>query len=504
MIDQPRSPIEALSDDPIVLKEIIGQLSGEVAHLKHIIHQLRRHQFGVRSEQIPEEQLIFGFYGRLETDREKAAREKEAQPVPPREKKKGHGRRVIPPELPRVVVLHDVPEDEKTCSDCKEKLREFAREVSEQLEYHPGELHVLQHVRPKYACPNKCPGHIVVAPPATSPIERGMAGPGLLAHTLDAKYNYHLPLYRIQTMLRNRGIELTRSTLCGWVGQCVGLVRPIYAAVVRDILGSKVLHTDDTPVRVLEPGQGKARLARLWAYVGDRQHYQVAYQFTLTREQQWAKEFLGDWKGYLQADAYPGYGQLYTGGTIVEVGCWAHVRRKFFDAQETNKTRALLALAWIGRLYGVEKEARTLSSIERRALRQARSKPILEEIKAWLDGEIDRVPPRSPIAQAMQYARGQWGALVRYLEDGDLDIDNNECERLIRGCCVGRKNYLFFGSEGGGEWGAVIYTLVESAKLNGHDPFAYFKDVLVRVGAHPMRRIDELMPRLWKPPPSSS
>jgi transposase len=305
-------------------------------------------------------------------------------------------------------------------------------------------------------------------------------------------------------MLRNRGIELTRSTLCGWVGQCVGLVRPIYAAVVRDILGSKVLHTDDTPVRVLEPGQGKARLARLWAYVGDRQHYQVAYQFTLTREQKWAKEFLGDWKGYLQADAYPGYGQLYTGGTIIEVGCWAHVRRKFFDAQDTNKTRALLALAWIGRLYGVEKEARTLSSLERRALRLARSKPILEEIKAWLDGEIDRVPPRSPIAQAMQYARGQWGALVRYLEDGDLDIDNNECERLIRGCCVGRKNYLFFGSEGGGEWGAVIYTLVESAKLNGHDPFAYLKDVLVRVGAHPMRRIDELMPRLWKPPPNSS
>lgn len=284
----------------------------------------------------------------------------------------------------------------------------------------------------------------------------------------------------------------------------MGLVRPIYKAMCKDVLASKAIRTDDTPVRVLEPGARRAHLGRFWSYLGDAAHLAVVYQFTWTREQKWAKEFLGAYKGYLQADAYPGYDQLYLTGDIIEVACLAHIRRRFFEALETDKERALFMLTGISRLYDIEREAkeRKLTAGEVRALRQERAQPILDELKAWLDAELLRVLPKSPIGQAIQYARAQWKALLRYLEDGDLDIDNNACERTIRGIGVGRRNWLFLGSEGGGEWAAVVYSLIESAKLSGHDPYRYLKDVLVRVSSHPMNRIEELTPRLWKPPPN--
>lgn len=500
---------ETLPDDPAALKNLAIEQAAEIKHLRRQIDQLqqglwllRRHMFGVKSERLPEGQEIFAFYGTLEPDRRKAASESEELPKPPG-KKKGHGRRVIPDELPRRVIVHDLSDGEKTCPDCGKQLREFDRDRSEQLEYHPADIYVIRHERPKYSCPG-CVGHVRVAPPGTSPIERGLAGPGLLAHVVVSKYEHHLPLYRQQRMLQNQGIRLTRSTLCGWVGQCVELLRPIYEAVVGDILESRILHTDDTPVKFLEPGERRALEGRLWAYVGDRKHRQVAYQFSRNREKKWTKDFLGDWRGFLQADAYKGYDHLFTGGTIMEVGCWAHARRKFFDAQGADEERAVWALGMIARLYHLERVAKEASAKDRRALRRRQARPVLEDLKTWLDHEILRVLPESAIGKAIQYARGQWEALVRYLDDGDLDIDNNECERLLRGVCVGRKNYLFFGRECGGEWAAVIYTLIESAKLAGVVPYEYLKDVLVRVSTHPMSRISELMPRCWKPQADTS
>ncbi|MBI4566143.1 MAG: IS66 family transposase [Planctomycetes bacterium] len=496
-----------IGDDPAELRaalvqaiDLIKQLKQQNEQLTHYLVQLRRWQFGTKSERLPEGQQIFAFYGTLEAARPSAAEESPASH--PTGKRNGHGRRVIPPELPRRVILHDLGEKEKRCPDCKKMLRQIGQEIAEQLEYHPASMHVLQHVRLKYAC-GSCEGNVRIADPATGPILKGLAGPGLLAHLLVSKYDDHLPLYRQSEIFARQGVVLPRSTLCGWVGESVGLLKPIVEAMKKDILSSRHLKTDDTPVRYLDPESDKARQGRVWAYVGDRDHHQVVYEFTTTREQKWPKTFLGSYQGTLQADAYKGYDQLYVTGSIVEVACMAHVRRKFFEALETDRERASMALAMIGKLYEIERIAKDLPSAKRKALRQERARPILDQFGTWMQGELLKILPKSPIGQAIQYARAQWTALNRYVDDGDLNIDNNECERLLRGVCVGKKNYLFFGSEGGGAWAAIIYSLIESCKLNKVDPFAYVRDVLVRVSTHPTSRIEKLMPRLWKPPPQT-
>lgn len=490
---------KTLPDDPAILRTLIVELQARIEHLTQIVLQLRRHQFGPKSERLSEGQEIFPFYGTLAPEPLRAGSEPD---VPPASKTNGHGRRVIPADLPRRRIVHDVPEEEKFCRQCREPLREIGQETAEQLEYHPASLHVLEHVRLKYAC-RKCQENVVVAEPATAPIAKGLAGPGLLSQVVVSKYADHLPLYRQSEIFRRQGVELSRSTLCGWVGESVELLRPIVKAMRGDVLESKVVQTDDTPVRVLEPGRGKTREGRLWAYVGDQEHRQVVYEFTLTREQKWAREFLKDFHGHLQADAYKGYDQLFVGGKRIEVGCWAHTRRKFFEAKETDPERAAQALHLIGKLYQIEEEAKEFSSCERARLRQERAQPMLEEFSRWLERELLKLLPRSPMGHAIQYARAQWEALLRYLEDGDLSIDNNACERALRGVCLGRKNYLFFGGEGGGHWAAVIYSLVESCKLNGKDPFAYVRDVLVRVCTTPMSRVLDLTPRLWQPAPKA-
>ena len=501
--------LESLPDDPAVLKSIIADQARWIERLKHELFRLRRWPFGTKAERLPEGQQIFDFYGTLEEERKKAE-EKAASgpPPPPRGPRQGHGRRVIPPELPRREVVHDVPESDRKCDECGEVMVEFGRDVSEQLEYQPCQIYVIQNVYPKYACKNKAcgMGPVAQAPAETIPVGRGLAGPGLMAHVLVSKYDDHLPLYRQSEIFGRQGLDLPRSTLGLWVGEAVELLRPLVGAMKEDILQSKVICTDDTPVRVLDPGAGRAHQGRFWAYLGDRAHRQVVFEFTMTREQKWAKEFLGDYAGYLQADAFKGYDQLFKEGRILEVACWAHGRRYFFEAQETDRERALWALGQIGLLYDIEREAkeRALKPDEVRALRQERARPILERIRDWLEREAPRVLPKSPMGQAIHYARSQWKALQVYLQDGNLSIDNNAVENILRGVAVGRKNWLFLGSEGGGKWAAVLYSLIESCKRHGVNPWLYLKDVLVRVSTHPSRRILELTPRLWKPPPDSS
>jgi transposase len=503
-----------LPDNPPVLREIIGTQAQEIERLrrendllKHYIRELRKQHYGPRSERLPESQKIFEFYGRVEEAKEK---EKPAPPEgqaasTPAEWKKPTGRKVIPPELERKVVVHDIPDHDKNCAECKEALAKIGEEVSERLEYQKAQLYVIQDVRPKYACAKGCATGVAVADPPAQVIPKAKVGPSLLAHVLWAKYGLHLPLHRQEIMFGMIGLEIPRSTLCLWVGRCVELLFPIYEAMKRDILLSEVLFSDDSPVRLLEPGLGKTRQARVWSYCGDLFHRQIVYEFTQSREQTWPQAFLKDWKGVLQVDAYPGYTSLLELDRIIAAYCWAHARRKYIEAQETDKERSRIALAFIQKLYAVEREIKGIAPKRKKRVRRSRATKILNRFKTWLDQEIQKVLPKSPIGQAIQYTRGHWEGLLTYTKNGAVEIDSNRVERSIRGIKVGLHNWLFFGSEDGGKWGAVLYSLIETCKLHRINPEAYLKDVLVRISTTPQSQIHTLMPRLWQPlPPNTS
>ena len=300
------------------------------------------------------------------------------------------------------------------------------------------------------------------------------------------------------------GLVIPRSTLCEWIGRCVELLMPIYRAMVADVLASDVIFSDDTPVKLLEPGLGRTRQARVWSYCGSVEHRQIVYEFTQTREKKWPKEFLKDFKGVLQVDAYPGYNALLDQDWIAGAYCWAHSRRRFFDAKETDKERAEIALGFIGRLYDIEREINGISPKRKKRVRRHRSRKVLNRFKKWLDGEIQAVLPKSPIGKAIQYLRGHWKGFLTYAGNGSVEIDSNRVERSIRGWKLGAKNWLFLGSEDGGRWGALIFSLIETCKLHRINPEAYLKDVLVRISTTPVSQIQSLMPRCWRPPPLAS
>jgi transposase len=491
MIAAPPLDPQTLPDDPAQLKAALIQMHGELQRLRLLLAQIRRAHFGRKTERLADGQRVLDFCDVIEPPPKP-----EPPTPPPMVPKKGHGRRVVPKDLPRVTIEHDVAEDRKRCG-CGAAMVCIGADVAEVLDYEPSQMHVVEHRRLKYACPNG-DGSVVVADPVTGPVEKGLAGPGLLAQVIVSKYADHLPLHRQSRIFLRQGATVSPSTLCDWVGRSMELLRPIAEAVARDVLASKVIRTDDTPVRVLEPGSAGSHTGRLWVYVGDALHAQTAYRFSPTHERKWPQEFFGDWAGYVQADAYKGYDALFVGGKRLEVGCWMHARRKFFEARETDAGRAIWMLGQIRELYRVEEEAKAMSAADRLELRRREAVPRLHQMHAWLDREIVAVLPKSPIGTAIQYARGNWAALMRYTEDADLSIDNGAAERALRGVAVGRKNYLFFGSEGGGERAAVAYTLIESCRRNGVEPWAYLRDVLTRISTHPADRIAELTPQNWK------
>jgi transposase len=500
------NPPPILSRDPDVLGEIVSTQAQEIERLKrenenlrHYIRDLRKQHYGPRSERIHEGQQVFGFYGSVEE--KEPAGPADGGSVARSPRRKPTGRRMIPPELRREVVVHDVPGDRKNCGGCHEPLARIGEETAERLEFQKAELYVIQDVRPKYACAKGCDEGVVVADPPEQVIPKSKVGPGLLAHVLWSKYGLHLPLYRQEIMFGMIGLEIPRSTLCQWIARCVELLRPIYEAMKRDVLSSEVMFSDDTPVRLLEPGLGKTRQARAWSYCGDLLHRQIVYEFTQTREQKWPQAFLKGFQGVLQVDAYSGYNALFALDRILAAYCWAHSRRKFHEAEETDKERSQRAVASIGRLYRIEREIHGQSPKRKKRVRRSRSTKILRRFKKWLDQEIKNVLPKSPIGQAIQYARGHWEGLLTYTKNGAVEIDTNRVERSIRGLKLGSKNWLFFGSEDGGTWGAVLYSLIETCKLRGINPEAYLKDVLVRISTTPQSQVDTLMPRLWHPPP---
>jgi transposase len=406
----------------------------------------------------------------------------------------------LPAHLPRQRQEYDLPAERRQCPHCQKPLQPIGTEVSERLEYVPASLLVIEEVCHKYACPCGCT--VLTAQKPMQPIEKGLPGPGLLAQVAASKYGDHQPLYRQAAIFARHGVSLARSTMCGWMRGGAELARPLYELMKQRMLGSHAVQTDDTPVAVLDPELGRTRQGRIWTYVGDAQHPYIVYDYTPTRRQEGPLEFLKSFRGRLQADAYSGYEPLYAQPEqpVIEIACWAHARRNFFEAQSSDLMRSMIMLAYIRLLYDVEGQAREqkLDAERRRALRQARSRPILVDIRAYLQNEQPQVLPKSPAAQAIAYTLSNWEALERYCDDGALEIDNNGAERSLRGIAIGRKNWMFYGSDNGGHTAAVLGSLVATCKRLAIDPFAYLRDVFARISAHPAARLEELLPDQWQ------
>jgi transposase len=372
------------------------------------------------------------------------------------------------------------------------------------LDYVPGRFEVIRHIRPAFSC-RRCES-MAQAPMPSLPIERGRPGPGLLAHVLVGKYCDHLPLYRQSGIYGREGVDLDRATLADWVGKAAWLLAPLVEAVGHHVMAAEKLHADDTPVPVLAPGTGKTKTGRLWVYLRDERPYggadppAVVYRYSPDRRGEHPRSHLAGFRGFLQADGYSGFGPLYKAAdgedaVVTEIACWAHARRNFYDIHVASKAPlAADALERIGRLFDVERTINGLPPAERQRIRQAKARPLVDDLDAFFDATLPRLSGKSDLAGAIRYARTRWTALTRYLDDGRLEISNNAAERAIRPLALGRKNYLFAGSDAGGERAAAIYTLVQSAKLNDLDPEAYLRDILGRIADYPNRRIADLLP----------
>lgn len=407
--------------------------------------------------------------------------------------------RDFPAHLPRETIVH-APAC-CGCPECGGRMRKLGEDVSEMLDYVPGYFKVLRHVRPKLTC-CRCAKVVQEAAPSR-PIARGMAAAGLLAQVVVGKYADHTPLYRQAGIYRRAGIELDRATLASWVREASSLLQPLAEAIGRYVCEAEKIHTDDSPVPVLEPGRGKTRTARLWTYVkddrpaGSRAPPAVWYQYSPDRKSERPRVHLNGYSGILQADAYSGYDSLYRDGTIIDAACWAHARRKFYDLLELDRSPlAEEAINRISALYAIEREIRGQVPGVRQSVRLARARPLLNNLKHWLEQTHSQISVKSGLAKAIRYSLTHWQALTRYCEDGRIEVDNNTAERSIRPLVLGRRNYLFAGSDGGGHSAAVIYSLIGTACLNDVEPYGYLRAVFERIADHPINRIDELLP--WR------
>ena len=475
---------------------LLSSRTGEIERLMLLVEKLRRMLFGTKSEKVLRqiEQLEL----QLE-ELHSANAVEELQAVTPMERPVTAKpfRRPLPEHLPREVHTHMPTQD--ACPDCGGRLRELGEDTAEMLERVRACFKVIRHVRPKLSC-DAC-DRIVQAPAPSRPIDRGLAGPGLLAHVLVSKYADHLPLYRQSEIYAREGVDLDRSTLAGWVGATSELLAPLVDAVRIHVMSASKLHADDTPVPVLAPGNGRTKTGRLWTYVRDDRPSAdttapaVWFAYSPDRKGERPKLHLTNYRGALQADAYAGFNHLYEGGRIYEVACWAHARRKFHEIHIAHPSPTTTeAIQRIAALYAIEAEIRGSTADVRKAARQARARPLLDSMRLWLEITLAKLSPKSDTAGAIRYALSRWKALTRYADDGYLEIDNNAAERALRVVALGRKNFLFAGSDAGGERAAAIYSLLGSAKLNGLDPELYLHHVLQRIADHPVCNINDLLP----------
>lgn len=475
----------------------------KIDKLTHEIATLKRNQFGKRSEQLSGEQRSL-----LDetVDADLAAIEEELAQLSPAqgEQRNKPKRTALPPQLPRVEIRHEPDTTMCTTPGCGCELKRIGEDVAEKLDYTPGVFTVERHIRGKWTCTH-CQT-LIQAPVPAQVIDKGIPTSGLLAQVLVAKYADHLPLYRQEGIFARAGLALARSTLAQWVGMCGVQLQPLVDALKQEVLSHRVLHADETPVAMLKPGNGKTHRAYLWAYCpGAFEDLRaVVYDFCESRAGEHARQFLATgteqaWQGHLVCDDYSAYKALFTQG-IVEAGCMAHARRKLYELHVNHASViAEAGLKFFSQLYDIEREVRELNADARLQIRQARAKPVAQGLHEWLQLQRRQITDGSATAKALDYSLKRWGALTRYLDDGQLPIDNNWAENQIRPVAIGRNNWLFAGSLRAGQRAAAVMSLIQSAKLNGHDPYAYLKDVLSRLPTHKASQIAELLPHRWLP-----
>ena len=490
--------------------DLMAQLDREFAErtkIETLLRELLDAKRQRKSEQLSDDQLALfaALWEARQKEREAAAaaNDDDQNPTPgagnaaPKQKKAGGGRQPLSRHLKRERIVRDLEEGERHCAQCAQDLRLIGEETSERYEYIPASLTVIEEACLKYAC--ACT--IKTAGKPSQPIEKSNAGASLLAQVIVSKFADHLPLARQEKIFERHGADISRKSMCGWMAQCGDLLNPLYRKAKEVLFESKVIGTDDTGVKVLDPKLPFARTGRVWPYYGDQEHPVVIYDYTQTRARAGPEKFLEGYRGYLQADAYAGYDAFFKDPArgLVEVGCWAHARRHLHKALESDQARMGPALLLVAQLYKVEDRARGLSAEERLGMRQLESRPILDKLGNYLREIQLEVLPKSPAARAVRYVLNNWTALTRYTEDGHLEIDNNGTERSIRGIAVGRGNWVFFGSDKGGRTAAVLRSFVASCQRARLDPFAWFKDVLSRIPDHPITRLAELLPHNWNP-----
>ena len=489
-----------LPDDPDDLRDLASRLIAEVKAqavlIEKLRHQLaghRAHRFGASAETAEQLQLA------LETSELAAAAMTARLRLPDVEEtaKDKPRRRPIPDHVPRMEVELSPAHDD--CAACGGALRRIGEDVTEELEYVPGRFIVNRIVRPRFAC-RGCEA-FTQSPLPSRPIERGRPGPGLLARVLVSKYGDHLPLYRQSQIFERDGIDLDRSTLAEWVGKSTALLEPLAEAIGQHVLDGAAIHADDTPVRMLAPGTGKTQTARLWTYVRDERPWNgdappaALYRFSPDRKGIHPARHLGGFRGWMHADGYAGFEELYRSGSIREVACLAHARRKFVDVHRAQGSAiAEEAISRIGVLYAVEKAIRGSPPDERVRMRQAEAAPVFNDLEAWLAAQLPTLSGKTPLASAIRYALTRMARLRPYLETGSIEIDNNPAERAMRGVALGRKNWLFVGSVAGGKAAAIAATLIETAKLNDVDPQDWLADTLARIPDYKITKVSELLP----------
>jgi transposase len=500
---------ETLRKIVVDLAEQLDRSLAEQNKYQSLLRELLEAQRNRKSEQLSKEQLALfeAAWQARSAEGESAAGEDDddldgdagsgQKPNETQSQKRG-GRQPLARHLKRERIVHDLAEAEKHCAGCGKDLRLIAEETSERYEFIPASMKVIQDVCLKYAC--DCT--VRTATKLPQPIEKSTAGASLLAQVIVAKWADHQPLHRQEKMFERHGIEISRKTMGGWMAQCAELLDPLYQLMKKELLSSKVIGTDDTSVKVLDRKLPFARIGRIWPYVGDVHHPVIVYDYTPTRSRAGPAKFLEGYKGYLQADAYSVYDAFFKSERgMTEVGCWMHARRYFFKALESDEPHMGPPMHLIARLYAVEERAKTLSlsAQQRLVLRQRVSARLLGKLHQYLLELQPEVLPKSPSGAAVRYALNQWEALTRFLEDGELEIDNGATERANRDIALGRGNWTFFGSDGGGKTAPVLRSFIASCKRCGVEPFAWFHDVLSRIPAHSITRLSELLPHNWKP-----